>query len=183
MINIFFGFLFIFFKTNLSFLDIGITYSITNVIGYISIFFGLKELGREHKRLVKLKPYVIFMVVYSSVFFLLNVTGNSPVKLGMSSALLSFIAIAGLFCMIAGMFMVFYIISAFLEGLDGEVGRYDSMRRLEKVYKAMMSLFFIAGICFFFFPFLAKPMMAILLLTKGLFLYEFYQVFIRGRKV
>ncbi|ADU32479.1 hypothetical protein [Evansella cellulosilytica] len=184
MINIFLGLLFIFFKPNLSFLDIGIAYYITNIIGYISIFFGVKELARKYNGIVKVQPYVIFMMIHSIIFLLLNVSGNSPLTIEMSSYM-AVISLIGLGFIIVGTFLVFIIISKLIEVLKVETSKTVSARKLELVCAAMMITFFLTGVSYFLFPLtpeIPQMMMGILLFLKVIFLFGFYNVFLRNRE-
>ena len=173
MINIFVGLFFVFFKTNLSFLDIGATYYITNVIGYISIFLGIIELGRTNQRLLKVRPYVIIMIAHSFIFFLLNITGNSPLTMPLSTSLAVIIAIGGLVFIVAGMFLIFAIIFEILNDLNSKKNK----ELLYKLIKIMMLLFILAGISAYF-NMLATPIMGILLLLEVLFLISYYYAFL-----
>lgn len=177
MINILFGLLFVFSKSNFNFLDIGIAYYFTNIIGYLLLFWGLRDLGREYEKVLKAKPYVIFMVFHSILFFLLNITGNSPLTMPLESYL-AIISLVGLGFVIAGMFMVFVIISILLENLKVEF----STRRLRALCSAMMMTFILAGIFYFFIPDLAQTLMGVLLFFNVLFLFGFYIVFLRNKE-
>lgn len=182
MVNIFFGIVFVFIKTNLSFIDVGITYYVTNFIGYLSIFIGLKELSIHYSRLSKIQPYVIFMLVHSFIFFLLNITGNSPFDIALSTAWATVIALLGLVIVIAGMFMIFYIINTIIVAFLEEANEIYQNDTLQKLYKAMFSAFLLAGVSFFFSTILSKILMGILLLINILFLIRFYYVFLTKNK-
>lgn len=176
MINIFAGLIFVFFKTDLSFWDIGAIYYITNIIGYVSIFFGVKELGRSNQKILKVKPYVIIMIAHSFIFLLLNITDNSPLTMGMSTRLETIIVIAGVVFIVAGMFMVFVIISQIMDSLTSDM----SKKVLYNLVNIMMLLFILAGISaiFNFMPMLATTIMGALLLLEVLFLISYYYVFL-----
>ncbi|MFD2044589.1 hypothetical protein ACFSTA_08470 [Ornithinibacillus salinisoli] len=175
MINIFVGLIFVFFKTNLSFWDIGVTYYITNIIGYVSIYFGIQELGRTNQSLLKVKPYVIIMVTHSIIFFLLNITDNSPLTMGMSTTLETIIVLVGVVFIVAGMFMVFIIIFKLMDGLTGKTNK----KLLYNLVNIMMFLFILAGISavFNFIPMLATTIMVALFLLEITFLISYYYVF------
>ena len=184
MINILLGFVFVFFKPNLSFLDIGVVYYLTNIIGYISIFFGVKELARKYQGVIKVQPYVIFMVCHSIIFFLLNATGNSPLTIAMSSYM-AVISLVGLGFIIVGMFMVFVIISHLIDALKDETSESFNTRRLETFVATMMTTFALAATCYFVIPMLpeiAEILMGVLLFLKIIFLIEFYIVFLRNKE-
>ncbi|WP_203333603.1 hypothetical protein [Planococcus beigongshangi] len=177
MINVLFGLLFVFFKPNFEFLDIGIVYYLTNIIGYLLLFLGVRELGRQYEKVLKAQPYVIFMVVHSIFFFLLNISGKSPLTIPMDSRL-AIVSLVGLGFAIAGMFMVFVIISFLIEGLQIEF----PARRLSMVVVLMMMTFAFAGLCYFFIPGIAPILMSVLLALNVIFLFGFYNVFIRNNE-
>ena len=176
MINIFAGLIFVFFKTNLSFLDIGATYYITNIIGYISIYFGINELGRTNQRLLKVRPHVIIMIVHSIIFFLLNITGNSPLTIALSTTFEVIIALVGVVFIVAGMFLIFVIITELMDDLTSKTNKVS----LYKLVNLMMLLFILAGISayFSFIPMLAITIMGALLLLEVIFLIRYYYVFL-----
>jgi len=47
MVNVLVGLLFVFFKPNFNFLDIGVAYNLTNIIGYLLIFFWSSGAGEQ----------------------------------------------------------------------------------------------------------------------------------------
>ena len=175
MINVLFGLLFVFFKPNFEFLDIGIVYYLTNIIGYLSIFFGIRELRSRYEKVLKAQPYVIFMVFHSIFFFLLNISGNSPLTMPMDSYM-AIVSLVGLGFVIAGMFMVFVIISILIQGLQVEF----NTRRLNFFCEVMMLIFTLSGIFYFFIPEIAQILTSILLFLNVLFLFGFYAVFLRN---
>ncbi|NIK12571.1 hypothetical protein [Alkalibacillus almallahensis] len=174
MINIFIGFIFVFFKTNLSFLDVGMTYYITNLIGYVSIYVGVQELEKTNQRLLKLKPYVIVMMAHSIIFFLLNITGHSPLTMGMSTPLETFIAWSGAILIFAGMFMIFIIIFELMDGLTGK------NKLSYNLVSIMMFLFILACISAIlnFSSMFSTTIMVALLLVEVIFLISYYYVFL-----
>lgn len=176
MINIFVGLIFVFFKTNLSFLDIGVTYYVTNIIGYMSIYLGINELGKTNQKLLKIRPYIIIMIAHSLIFFLLNITDNSPLKVALSSTPEVIIALVGFVFIIAGMFLVFVIISLILDNLISKVNK----ELLYNLVNMMMLLFILSGISTYFqnyIPMLATVIMGALLVMEVLFLISYYYVF------
>lgn len=177
MINVLVGLLFVFFKPNFEFLEIETAYYLTNIIGYLLLFFGVQELGRQYEKVLKAQPYVIFMIFHSIFFSLLNISGNSPLTMPMDSRL-AIVSLAGLGFVIAGMFMVFVIISFLIEGLQAEF----STRRLSMVVVSMMMTFALAGLCYFFIPEIAPILMSVLLVLNVVFLFGFYKVFIRNHE-
>jgi hypothetical protein len=180
MFNIFMGIIFVFFKTNLSFWDIGMTYYITNIIGYISILVGINELGRTNQKLLKVKPYVFAMIAHSMIVFFLNITGNSPLTMGMSTTLEIIIVFVGVVFIVAGMFMVFIIIFQVMDSLA------DNMRNklLYNLVNVMMLLFILAGISAIFglLPMVSTALMAALLLLEVVFLISYYFVFLTRKE-
>jgi len=89
---------------------------------------------------------------------------------------MAIISLVGLGLVITGMFMIFVIISRIIEGLQDE---YNT-RRLSIVCAAMMTIFTLAGLFYFFTPEIAQILMSVLLFLKVLFLIEFYIVFLRN---
>ncbi|MUV38804.1 hypothetical protein JNUCC1_02675 [Lentibacillus sp. JNUCC-1] len=176
MAYIFGGLIFIFFKTNFSFWDIGVIYYITNFIGYVLILYGVNELGRSNQRILKVRPYAIFMIAHSMIVFLLNVTGHSPLTMAMSTTLQSIIALTGAVFVAAGMFMTFIIIFQLVEGLTGNM----SEKLLENLITIMMLVFILAGITSILglMPLLVSNIMGALLLLEVLFLIRYYYVFL-----
>ncbi len=177
MINIFVGLIFVFFKTNLNFLDIGVTYYVTNIIGFISIYLGINELGKMNQKLLKIRPYVIIMIAHSLIFFLLNVTGNSPLKIALSTTLEVIIALVGLVFIIAGMFLVFIIISLIMDDLISKTNK----KLLYNLVNIIMLLFILSGISAYFknyIPMVATVLMGALLLLEVIFLISYYYVFL-----
>lgn len=176
MINIFVGLIFVFFKINLSFLDIGVTYYVTNIIGYISICLGINELGKINQKLLKVRPYVMIMIAHSLIFLLLNLTGNSPLKIALSTPLEVMLALGGGVFIVAGMFLIFIIISLILENL----GDITNKPQLDNLVNMMMLLFILTAISTFFqnyIPMLATVLMGTLLVVELLFLLRYYSVF------
>lgn len=176
MINILVGLIFVFFKTNFSFWDIGAIYYITNIIGYISILFGINELGRKNPSILKVKPYVIIMIAHSIIVFLLNITGNSPLKMAMSTMLETIIVLTGLVFVVAGMFMVFIIIFQLMDGLPDQMYK----KLLYNLVSIMMFLFILAGInaILDIIPVIVTTAMGALLLLEVLFLISYYFIFL-----
>lgn len=176
MLNIFVGLIFVFFKTNFSFWDIGMTFSITNIIGYVLIFFGLNELGRTNQTVLKARPYAIIMIAHSIIFFLLNITDHSPLTMGMSTTLEQIIVLSGAALIAAGMFMVFIIIFHLMDGLTSNMNK----EILYNLVIIMIILFILAGIgaIFNFMPTLSKTIMGALLLLEVVFLFYYYNAFL-----
>lgn len=174
MINIFVGLIFVFFKTNLNFLDIGVTYYVTNIIGYIFIYIGVNEMGKVNQKMLNVRPYVKIMIAHSLVFFLLNITGNSPLQIAFSSTILEIIALVGVVFIISGMFLVFVIISLIVTNLISKTNKV----LLDNLVNIMMLLFILLGISSYFNTMLATVIMVALLLLEGLFLISYYSVFL-----
>ncbi|MEC5425764.1 hypothetical protein QGM71_20045 [Virgibacillus sp. C22-A2] len=186
MVNIFFGLIFVFFKTNLSFLDIGAIYYLTSIIGYMSIFFGIRELGSKNQKLIKIKPYIIFMIYHSIVFFFLNITENSPLTIALSTSLGTFISLVGLGLIIVGMFMIFIIIFLLIECLNDKTSKTFNNKLLYNLTNIMMLTFVLAGVSsiFNFIPMLVNTLMGVLLLLEVLFLISYYNVyFVKNEKL
>jgi hypothetical protein len=176
MINIFVGLFFVFFKTSFSFWDIGAMYYITNLIGYVSILLGVNELGRRNQQILKVKPLVIIMIAHSIIFFLLNITDNSPLTMGMSTTLETIIVLGGIVLILAGMIMVFIIIFLLMDSLIGKTNK----KFLYNLVNMMMLLIVLASITaiFHFIPILETSIMGALFLLEVLFLISYYYVFL-----
>ena len=176
MITIFVGLIFVFFKTNLNFLDSGVTYYVTNLIGYLLIYLGMNELGRGNQKLLKIRPYVVVMIAHSLIFWLLNSTGNSPLTIALSTPLGVMLALVGAALMVAGMFIVFVIISQILEHVLPKTDK----ALLENLVNIMMLLFILSGISTYFqnsIPLVATVVMVALFVVEILFLIRYYYVF------
>lgn len=183
MTQIFLGLLLVFFKLNISFLDISLTYSLTNLIGYILIFFGVKKVSRKYEGVEKAHPLVSFMIFHSLAFLILNASGNSPLELPLDTYL-AVISFVGLGFVIAGMFMVLVIISRLIEGLEEDAGVTTHTKRLKKLCAIMMAVYVLAGMFYFMFtmvPAIAEVLMGALLLLKLIFLIEFYSIFLKSK--
>lgn len=74
---IFSGIFFIFIQFNLKIIDPSSLYYVFNTIGYILLFLGLKQIKPRFRHTVKIQPYIIFMIVHSLLFTILNATDNS----------------------------------------------------------------------------------------------------------
>lgn len=174
MIKIFVGLIFVLFNTNIYFWDIGVIDFITNIIGYILIFFGINELGRDNRRILKIRPYVIIMIAHSMIFLLMDITGNSPLTMEMSIPTL-----LGATFMVAGVFMTFIIISELMKDFASEKNEKHK-DQLNILVSIMMLLFILAGISAFIglIPMLTPIIMGVLFLLEVLFLFSFYYVFI-----
>ncbi|MDZ5712725.1 hypothetical protein [Jeotgalibacillus haloalkalitolerans] len=182
MTQIFLGLLLIFFKLDINFLDISLTYSITNLLGYILVFLGVKDLGRKYERIEKVQSLVIFMIFHSVAFLVLNATGNSPLTLPLDSYL-AIVSFVGLAFVIAGMFMVFVIISRLIEGIE-DGGETAHTRRLKRLCAIMMTVYVLIGMFYFMFtmvPEISQILMGVLLLLKIIFLMEFYNIFMKSK--
>lgn len=184
MINIFIGLFFVFFKTNLSFVDIGVTYYVTNLIGYILIFAGIKELGMRNKKFEKVKHYTVFMIFHSFLFILLNVTENSPVTMALSTGSRTAISFLGFGFIIAGMFMVFYIIDLLIEGFKNELSGEFTLKKLDYISRVMVLTFILATISFMFnfVPMLAEALIGVLLLLKISFLFFYDNLLLKKNR-
>ena len=119
------------------------------------------------------------MIAHSTIFFLLNSTGNSLNTIGFSTTLEVIIALVGVvFITTAGMFMVFVIIT---ELMDDLISKKDK-EQLYNLVNIMMLLFILAGISAYF-NLLAATIMGILLLLEVLFLIRYYYVFILKNEI
>ena len=180
METIFFGLLFIFLRINISFIDLGIIYYLSNALGYCLILVGISRLEITYQKLSKLKPLIIVMIFHSVIFFILNLTNYSPLMMPLSSTIDTFIAISGLVIVIVGMIIVYYIIHFLIETLKDESSLFLKLRTLEQLNNVMTFVFIISGILFFFtyFPMLAGISIIVMLALNGYFLYYFYSNFV-----
>lgn len=180
---IFFGLLFIFLKTNIQFIEFGAMYYLTNLLGYISIFVGIKELERTHERLSKVKPLTIGMILHSLLFFILNLIDHSPFTMSLSSSLNYMIALSGLGIVLVGMFMIYYIIHVVIETLKDDQSNMITVKKLDQLNTAMTIVFIFTGIISFFdyIPMLAKILMVSLLALNIIFLGYFYYTLVRKK--
>lgn len=177
------GLLFVFFKLNINFLDISLIYSLTNLIGYILLFFGVQEVSRRYERVGKAQPLISFMIFHSLAFLILNASGNSPLLLPLHSYL-AIISYIGLAFIIAGLFMIYVIISRLIEGMEEETGVTEHTKRLKKLCTIMMIVFVLLGMFYFLFstlPGIAQIMMGVLIMLQIIFLLEFFNVFLKSR--
>jgi len=178
---IFFGLLFIFLKTNIQFVELGTMYYLTNILGYISIFVGVKELERTHDGLSKIKPLAIVMFLHSLLFFIVNLTDHSPLTMPLTLPISYMIALSGLGAVLVGMFMIYYIIHVVIEMLKDDQSNMITVKKLDQLNTAMTIVFIFAGIISFFdyIPMLAKILMVSLLVLKIIFLVYFYHTLVR----
>ena len=179
MIQIFVGLIFVLFNTNIYFWDIGVTYYITNIIGYIFLFFGINKLSSTNQRLLKVRPYVIIMFAHSIIFLLVDITGHSPLTMGMSTMVMTITALIGAAFIAAGMFMIFIIISELMKDFTSEKNEKNK-DQLNILVSIMMLLFIFAGISAFLdlIPMLTPIIMGALFLLELVFLIRYYNVFL-----
>lgn len=182
LFNILIGFCFIFFKTNLSFIEVGTVFYLTNLVGYLSIYAGIKELAAENKKLSQLNPYIIFMFFHSILFLLLNITGNSPTSIALTTPLRVVSAMMGLGLMMIGMFMILYIIYRLLEVMRHEL-HIISIKKIDNLFSAMLLASFLACVSFIFnfIPLLAETLMGVLLFLEVCFLFCYYHIFYKKK--
>lgn len=185
MLNIFIGLTFIFFQTNLHVVDINPLYYATNVIGYISVFAGVKELATGNEKLLKIKPYIAFMMFHSAIFFLLNLTGYSPLTLALSTTLNTMIALFGFELIIVGKFLAFYIIYLLFNSIRYELSKIVNLKTFDFLFSTMVLSLVIACITFVFnfIPTLSSLMVGSLLISKFLFLIWIYFNLVKGQRV
>lgn len=182
MINVFFGMLLIFFRTNLNFVDIGGIYYVTNIIGYITLFFGIKELAINNVKFNKVQPYVIVMLCHSILFFILNISGNSTLTIELTSGFSTILSIVSLFFVIAGMFIIFYIINEILKVLSEDTNTIYKVKQLEPFYNAMLAFYLLAGVFSFISQVTTQVIISISLIIMILFLIKFYHVFLTRKE-
>ncbi|WP_227396124.1 hypothetical protein [Jeotgalibacillus aurantiacus] len=185
MVNIFWGLILIFFNPNLNFLDLGVIDYLCNILGYALIRSGIRVMEKQYSGASKIQPYVLFMIIHSVVFFLLSVFGYSPVHLPLNIDW-AIITVIGLGFMMAGMFMVFVIIGMLIKVVEEDENSFVSVKKLKTICAGMMVIFTLAAVSYFLFqavPGVSLTLTAILLILKGVFLFEFYRGFVREREV
>ncbi|WP_432354738.1 hypothetical protein [Sporosarcina sp. A2] len=166
------GILFVFAKFNLQFIDTGVLYYATNIIGYGLIYTGLRSMSNEMNGIQRVLPFALFMILHSLGFAVLNGTGHSiktiPLSTGTSTILaLSLVALA-----VAGMIMIVHIIQQFIlviRTTNEDSLSYSNITSLEKFPAMVIVLMIITGILFFTFPAVAPIAMILLIVTEGLF--------------
>ncbi|MHA6251875.1 hypothetical protein [Oceanobacillus sp. CAU 1775] len=184
MLEIFIGLFFVFSKTNLSFIEIGAFYYITNTIGYLLILYGLSNLSLKNEKFSKIQPFVVVMIVHSILFLILNMTGNSPLGVSLSSSFGAIVGLLGLAVVIAGVFMIYYIIHRLIEVVSEEATGRCNIKILDRISTGLLIVSFFACVSFIVnaIPQLAETLLGILLLMQLLFLAFFYNVLLRKRK-
>lgn len=181
METLFFGLLLIFFKTNMNFVEIGIVYYLTNILGYLLIYLSIKNVGRKYGRLNKLKPLAIVMIIHSLIFLSLNLTNNSPVTMPFSGDLTLMIVIFGTAMIIAGMFVVYYLIHTLMETFKYEHSEISGIKKMNQLNNTMAILFIFTGFSFFinYILIISAILMNGLLILQVIFLIYFYNSLVR----
>lgn len=181
METLFFGLLLIFFKTNMNFIEIGIVYYFTNIIGYFLIYLGIKNVGGKYEKLNKLKPLAIVMIIHSLIFLVLNITNNSPVTMPFSGDLTLVIVLFGTALIIVGMFVIYYVIHTLMETFKYEHSEIPGIKKMSQLNTAMAIVFIFTGFSFFinYILIISAILMSGLLILQVIFLVYFYNSFVR----
>src|SRR5690606_14811426 len=167
-------------RTNISFFDVGIIFYVTNVIGYISLFFGIKELSISNEKLNKIQPYVVVMMVHSFVFLLLDVLNISPLHIGLINSYVEFLAFVGLVFIVAGMLMIFVIIFQLLDGFADQLDAAMNIKLLYNLTTVMLFISILAVVSSIFniIPIVEQSLTGLLSLVNVLFLISYYRSFL-----
>lgn len=160
------GLFFIFFKTNVAFVDTGIVFYGTNLIGYLFMFVGVRELQLKRDRSKRIRLWIGFMLAHSVFFVVLNGTGNSIQTYALSTFSSSFVGFFLLVMALVGMSIFFYILHLLLqEGIFANVDR---------LVGGAFATFIVAGIGFFVTPTYAFLPMIVLFLLEAVLLIRMY---------
>lgn len=166
MEKIMLGLFFIFFKTNVAFVDTGIVFYVTNVIGYLFMYVGVRELQLQSDQFKRIRLWIGFMLAHSVFFVVLNGTGNSIQTHALSTFSSSFVGFFLLALALVGMSIIFYILHLLLqEGIFAKVDR---------LVGGVFAMFIVAGICFFVTPSYAFLPMIVLFLLEAVLLIRMY---------
>ena len=182
METLFFGLLLIFFKTNMNFVEIGIVYYFTNIVGYFLIYLGINKIEKKYEKLNKLKPLAIVMIIHSLIFLLLNLTNNSPVTMPFSGDLTLVIVLFGTAMIIVGMFVIYYVIHTLMETFKYEHSEIPGIKRMSQLNTAMTTVFIFTGISFFinYILIISALLMSALLILQVIFLIYFYNNLVKN---
>lgn len=131
MQTIFYGFLFVFldFNLNLNGVVLGL---LPDFVGFLLIARGLREIEALNSRFVRVRPWVIGMVVYTLILYMLDLMAGS-VKMDLLSLLLG---IAGL---VVQLYISFQIVTGITE-LETERSWHLQGQQLKTVWTYMAVL-------------------------------------------
>lgn len=174
MEKIILGLLFIFFKTNLDFMETGLYFYVTNLIGYVIMYFGIQELSLRSDRFKRIRPFIVLMIAHSVFFIVINGSGNSIQTIALSSLTAFGMSFALLILAVAGGCMVFYVIHLVVEALQKVGSEFVSIAKVEKLLGIMIVVFVLSGIVFFSIPSFAFLLTAALLIVEITFLLFLY---------
>lgn len=170
------GVLLVFAKLNLQFLDTGVFFYATNTIGYILIYFGLRQLHRSSPSFKRIQPLVIFMVLHSIGFTILNGTGNSVTTIAYSSGLATVLMLCLALLSVVGMLIIFHILHKLILTLRNEenyFSTYSRIRNFDKLLGVFIFLVVLTGVLFIVLPAVSKVSMLFLLVGELLFIFSF----------
>ena len=171
------GLLLIFAKFNLQFIDTGVLYYLTNFFGYVAIYLGLRNLKDEIEGIAQIQPFVLFMIIHSLGFIVLNGTGHSLRTISMSNGFSTSLSIGLAVLAVVGMLMVFYIIQQLFIAIRMEREAIDfhlNLITLTRFPDFLVILLILAGILFFIHPFSGNLAMMALLFAEMIFMVQLY---------
>lgn len=170
------GLLFIFAKFNLQFLETGALYYVTNTIGYIFIYFGLRGISSGVESIRRIQPVVLFMILHSLAFSVLNGSGHSITTISLSTGIGTVIALSLTSLAMAGMIMIFYIIHQLILAVRNnteDFTSYSNITKLEKFPSILVVFLIITAVLFFTMPSVAPISMILLLVAEAIFILNF----------
>jgi hypothetical protein len=170
------GVLLVFAKVNLQFLDTGVFFYLSNAVGYILMYVGLRSLSQVLPSIKRIQPLVIFMMFHSIGFTLLNGTGHSIKTISLSTGLATILVLSLALLAVAGMLMIFYILHQLILTLRNEedyFSTYSRISSLEKFLGLFILLLVVTGVLFFVLPAAANVAMLLLLVGELLFIFNF----------
>ncbi|MGN7407719.1 hypothetical protein [Sporosarcina sp. SAFN-010] len=170
------GLLFIFAKFNLQFLETRALYYVTNTIGYIFIYFGLRGISSGVESIRRIQPVVLFMILHSLAFSVLNGSGHSITTIPLSTGIDTVIALSLTSLAVAGMIMIFYIIHQLILAVRNNTDdftSYSNITMLEKFPSLLVVLLIITAVLFFTMPSVAPISMILLLVAEAFFILNF----------
>lgn len=171
------GLILVFVKTNLYFVDMGIFYYATNILGYGLMYLGVRDLKAGNEQMGKVQPLALVMIFHSVFFLVLNGTGYSAVSIPLSTGAEIVLSMSLLALGVAGMIMIPFILSAFISASSS---RMPSVAQLERLIGLMLGSMILASILFFTLTLtLTSPAyisMGLVLLVQLLFVVRFYKL-------
>ena len=158
------GLFFVFVKTNFDFIDTGAFYYLSNLLGYVLIFSGLRDLKREGLDKTNSALYLaLIMIVHSLLFSTLNLAGYTLKTIALTTNLNCFVSFLSLVLIIFGMLAVFFIINSFIKVKN---------INLEKELGILLIVFIATGGLSYLFPNISAFLISFLVIMEFLFLYQ-----------